>query len=461
MKYDVAVIGGGPAGYVAAIKAAQIGAKVVLFEKDRLGGVCLNRGCIPTKTYLKTAEQMETIRRAKDRGIVNDPAVCVNMERVVAYKDQVVRQLSEGVGMLLRSWGIEVVYGQASLASPSSIACGGQIYQAASTILCTGSKAANLPIPGINSPNVLTSDGILALQEVPPMLAIIGGGVIGCEMAAAFSAFGSKVTVIEALDRLVPSMDEDISTALKKHLKKAGVSIFTGCKVERIEEEADGRSTLYFGGGQAVCANKILLCIGRKADTECLGALKEQIRLENGRIAVDAHLCTSLANIYAAGDVNGSLMLAHAAFKMGETAAINALGGHETCDLRNIPSCVYTLPEAAGVGLTEAEAKRRYGVENVATGRFPFAANGRALACGSPEGFVKVVISKRYGEILGAHIVGCNAAEMITEAAVLMACEVPADEAARITHPHPSFSEAFMEACADAFGESVHLPRRL
>ncbi len=459
-KYDVAVIGGGPAGYIAAIKAAQLGGSVILFEKDTLGGTCLNRGCIPTKTYLKTAEEMEVIRNASIRGIINDPSVCLDMQKAVAYKDKVVRQLTSGVGMLLKSNGVTVVYGTASMVSPTSIACNDKLYEASNTILCGGSKASVIPIPGVESKNVLLSDDILKLTDVPHSLTIIGGGVIGCEMAAAFNGFGSKVTIIEALDRLVFNMDEDISDAMRKHLEKSGVTVFTGQKVERISDETDGQITVLFGDGKSVTADKLLLSIGRVADVECLGALKDEIKLERGKIVVDGHMRTNIPNIYAAGDVNGRFMLAHAAFKMGEVAAVNAMGRNETCKLNAIPGCIYTMPEASGVGLTEAEAKRCLGENNIATGKFPFSANGRALASGSTEGFVKVVVDTRFGELVGVHIVGALAAEMISEATSLIASEIPADMVAAIVHPHPTFSEAFMEACADAFKRCMHLPKK-
>ena len=459
-KFDVAVIGGGPAGYIAAIRAAQLGGCVILFEKDVLGGTCLNRGCIPTKTYLKTAEEMDVIRNAWSRGIINDPTVRVDMQMTVTYKDKVVRQLTSGVGALLKSNGVTVVYGTATMLSRTSIACGYNQYEASSTILCGGSKASVIPIPGIESKNVLLSDDILKLTEVPQALSIIGGGVIGCEMAAAFNGFGSKVTIIEALDRLVFNMDEDVSDAMLKQLKKSGITVFTGQKVERIADETDGRITVFFGEDKSVTGDKLLLSIGRAADVECLGALKDEIKLERGKVVVDDYMRTNISNIYAAGDINGRFMLAHAAFKMGEVAAANAMGCSETCKLDAIPGCIYTMPEASGVGLTEAEAKLRLGENNVATGKFPFSANGRAIACGSTEGFVKVVVDKRYGELVGVHIVGSIAAEMISEATALIASEVPADMVAEIVHPHPTFSEAFMEACADAFKRCMHLPKK-
>jgi len=459
MKYDVAVIGGGPAGYIAAIKAAQLGGKVILFEKDTLGGTCLNRGCIPTKTYIKTAEEMDVIRTASKRGIINDPKAAVDMPKVVAYKDKVVKQLTGGVGALLKSNDVTVVYGEAKMANETTIECGGNTYEAASTILCGGSRPSVIPIPGVESKNVLSSTEILDLKELPEALIVIGGGVIGCEMAVAFNGFGSKVTVIEALDRIAATMDSEVSAAMQKTLKKSGIDVLVGQKVEKIEDLSDGRIAVHYGEGKSVVGNKVLLSIGRVSELECTGALKDKIKVERGKIVVDDHMRTSIPNIYAAGDINGKLMLAHTAFKMGEVAAANALGHDEVCNLNVVPSIIYTIPEAASVGISEEEAKKRYGEDGVAVGKFPFAANGRALAAGATEGFVKVVVDKKYGEMLGVHIFGGAAAEMIAEPASLMASEIPADMAADIIHPHPSMSEAFMEACADAFGKCMHLPK--
>jgi len=456
--YDVAVIGGGPAGYVAAIRAAQLGGKVILFEKDTVGGTCLNRGCVPTKTYVKTAETIHTIQSAASRGIrMESGPVSVDMPSVVQYKNAVVGKLTDGVAGLLKSNKIEVVKGEAALEDATHIACGGQLYEAKSAILCGGSVAGVIPIPGVENKNVLTSDAILELTEVPARLAIIGGGIIGCELAIAFSSFGSKVTVVEALDKVASTLDGEVSAAVAKSLKAAGVSLITSAKVERIEDRG-GRPALHVEGHEPIEADKVLLSIGRFADLSCLGKLKGQIRTERNKVVTDDGMRTNIPNIFAAGDlVFGRVMLAHAAFKMGEVAAANALGHDEKANLRYVPSCLYTIPEAASVGLTEEQAKEKY---DVAVGKFFFAANARALASGETTGFVKVLVDKKYGELLGVHIVGGPATEMITEAAALMAMEITAEEAASIIHPHPTFSEAFVEAVTDALGRCIHLPAK-
>lgn len=458
-EYHVAVIGGGPAGYVAAIRAAQLGGKVVLFEMDTVGGTCLNRGCIPTKTYLKTAEYIHHIKGAADRGIVVNAETSVDMPKVVAYKDKVVKTLTGGVAGLLKSNGVEVVKGTAKLAGADSVECDGKIYNAQKIILCGGSKAIRIPIPGVNHKDVMTSDDILAMTELPKRLGIIGGGVIGCELASAFSAFGCEVTIVEMMDRVVSMFDKDISAEMDKSLKNSGVKVMCGRKVEEIADK-DGNPVIVTDNGSVEC-DKVLLSIGRAADLTCLGALADQIKTERGKVVVDDTMKTSVDNIYACGDINGRVMLAHTAFKMGEVAAENCMTGeNRKCDLRFVPSCLYTSPEAASVGLTEEKARELH-PEGIRVGKFQMAANGRSLASGEKAGFIKVIADNKYGQILGVHMVGGVASEMIAEPTSLMAMEVTVNEIAdQIIHAHPSYSEAFMEACADALGRCIHLPAK-
>ena len=458
-EYNVAVIGGGPAGYVAAIRAAQLGGKVILFEKDVVGGTCLNRGCIPTKTYLKTAEYIHHIKGAAARGIIVNAETSVDMPKVVAYKDKVVKTLTGGVAALLKSNGVEVVKGTAKLAGASSVECGGKTYAAQKVILCGGSKAIRIPIPGVDHKDVMTSDDILAMKELPKRLGIIGGGVIGCELASAFSAFGCEVTIVEMMDRVVSMFDKDVSAELDKSLRKSGVKVMCGRKVEEIADAA-GHPVIVTDEGRVEC-DKVLLSIGRAADLDCLGALAGQIKTERGNVVVDDTMKTSVENIYACGDINGRVMLAHSAFKMGEVAAENCMTGEgRKCDLRYVPSCLYTSPEAASVGLTEEKARELH-PEGVRIGLFQMAANGRSVASGERQGFIKVIADARYGQILGVHMVGGVASEMIAEPTALMAMEVTVNEVADdIIHAHPSYSEAFGEACADALGRCIHLPAK-
>ncbi len=454
--YDIAVLGGGPAGYIAALKAAGLGAKTAVIERSRLGGTCLNRGCIPTKTFLKTAELAHGVGMLKNRGVtVKDPALIFDMPKIVEHKNSVVKKLTSGVGTLLKSGGVDVYYAGGVIRGDRTIALGdGQSVSADRVIFAGGSKVSRINIPGANLPNVLTSDEILDIQSVPDRLAIIGGGVIGVEMACVFSAFGSRVTIIELAESILPGLDSEISALLRGRLEKKGVIIHTGARLERVERAGDA-AVVYGEHGALADADAVLLSIGRVPDLSGLGDL--DVKTERGRVAVDDRMRTSLDWLWAPGDVNGRMMLAHAAFKMAEVAAENAMGKDSVYSGKYIPACVYTNPEIGCVGLTEAEAKQS---REISVGRFPFSANGRALASDESAGLVKIVADKATGELLGAHIAGPCAAETINEAASLMAMEITVHEIAEITHAHPTFSEAFMEAAADCLGKSLHLPQK-
>ncbi len=458
--YNVAVIGGGPAGYVAAITAAQLGApKVVLFEKDTVGGTCLNRGCIPTKTYLKTAEYLHHIRNSETRGVVVEGPVRVDMPGIVDNKSKVVSTLTGGVAKLLRSNAVEVVEGEACLGSEHSVLCGGKEYTADKIILCGGSKPVRMSIPGADNENVLTSTELLDLRELPARLCIVGGGSIGCELGSAFCSFGSEVTIVEQMDRLVYSMDREVSDEVGKALSANGIKLMLGEKILEFKSEG-GQMSVVTENGHFEC-DKVLLAVGRKPDLACLGAMKDKITVENGRVLVDDKMKTNIDNIYACGDVNGRSMLAYSAFKMGEVAAENCVkSGERKCDLSLVPNLLYSIPEAASIGMSEDEARRMY-PDTLLVGRFPMAANSRAVASGETCGFVKVLAEKSYGEILGIHIVGCAATEIAGEAEALISGEFTVNEVAEnIIHAHPSYSEALMEACKDALGVCAHLPAR-
>lgn len=454
-KFDIAVVGGGPAGYVAAIRGAQLGARVVLFEKDVVGGTCLNRGCIPTKTYLKTAEYLRDIRRAGERGIKACGEAAVDMPAAVKYKDGVVKTLTGGVASLLKANGVTTVSGEAFLASERSVECAGEIFEAENIIICTGSRPGTLPVEGAGCESVLTSTELLNAREIPGRLCIIGGGVIGCELATVFGAFGSEVTIVEMADRVAPMFEKELSKEVGDSLKKAGVKLKTGARLEKIELRG-AETAVVTNCGEVLC-DKVLMAVGRRPELACLGALKDKIKTDGGSITADEYLRTSVRNIYACGDVNGKMMLTHAAYHMGEIAAENCMGANRRCDLRLVPNCMYADPEVASVGLTEAEAREKYG--SVSVGMFRMGANGRAIASGERAGVVKVVADGRYGEILGVHIAGGVATEMISEAVALMANEITLQETIKnVVHPHPSYTEAFYEACLDALGRGIHLP---
>ena len=457
-EFDVVVIGGGPAGYVAAIRAAQLGAKVAVVEKSEFGGTCLNKGCIPTKTFLKNAEIIEGIEMAGKRGIIlESEKYTIDMPKVVQLKNDIVKTLTNGVRGLLKSNEIKMYNGVGKINKDKDVVVNGEtVLRADKIILAGGSKVGKINIPGIESNKVLTSDDILDLQQIPKSLTVIGGGVVGIELGQVFLSFGSEVTVVEMMDRIVPGVDRESSAVLRKELERKGMKILTSTQIKEIVD--DGHTlTVKLEGHDDIVSEKALLSIGRVPDLEAVGEL--ELEMEKGKIKVDKYMETSISGIYAPGDINGTKMLAHAAFRMGEVAAENAVqGNHREIRLETTPSAIYTVPEVAMVGLTEEEAREKYDIK---VGKFQFAANGRALASGETAGFAKVITDKKYGEILGVHIVGPSAAEMINEASGLMAMEITVDEVIKTIYAHPTYSEAVFEACADALDEAIHLPKKV
>lgn len=455
--YDVVVIGGGPAGYVGAIKAAQMGAKVAIVEKDEYGGTCLNRGCIPTKTYVKNAELIHGLKELKSRGVkLGDDSFELNMKKIVSYKNRVVKKLTGGIGFLLESHNIDKYKGIGTITSDKKVKVdSGEILETKKIILAGGSNVARIPIKGVDGPKVLTSDEILDLQEVPKRLAIVGGGVIGTEMATIFNAYGTEVTIVHSQEKLLNMVDEELSDELMKAFKKNGIKMLTSSTLVEIEDKGDSVA-LHIEGKDPIEADLVLMAIGRSPDLEGIGEI--ELETDRGAVVVNDKMETSVEGIYAPGDINSKWMLAHAASKMAEIAVVNALGGNESFDSDTIPSCIYTIPEVSTIGLTEKDAKEKY--PNVSVGKFPFASNGRALASGEREGFVKVVTNLDDKKILGVHIVGVNAAEMINEAAALRTAGVTAEELGEIMHAHPTYSESLMEAAADSFDKCIHLPKK-
>lgn len=457
VDYDLIVVGGGPAGYYAAIRASQLGAKALVIEKSVVGGTCLNRGCIPTKTYLKNAEIIDSINHAKNRGIIlENSAYKIDMDRTVEVKNEVVKTLTNGIKGLFKSYGVDSIEGVGSVNKNKEVSVNGKTFKAGKVIIATGSKVSKINIPGMDSKLVLTSDDILELRQVPETLAIIGGGVVGVELGQAFSSFGSKVTIVEMSDRLVPAADEEVSQVLRKSLESKGIKVLTSTKLNAVEEKS-GRLTLKLEGKEDVVVDKALLSIGRVPELQGMEDLG--LELDRGRIKVNDYMETNIPGIYAPGDVNGVKMLAHAAFRMGEIAAENAIkGNHRKVKLASTPAAVYTMPEIGMVGYTEAQAREKY---DISVGKFNFAGNGRSIASGETTGFVKVIADRKYGEILGVHIIGPAAAEMINEAAALIEMEVTVDEVAKTIHGHPTYSEAVFEACLDVLGEAIHLPKKV
>lgn len=465
MTTELVVLGGGPAGYVAALRASQLGAKVTLVENRELGGTCLNRGCIPTKALLKSTEVYDIIKEASNFGVSADNAA-IDFTRVIHRKETIVRQLVAGVKHLLASSGVEVVKGSARFLDRNNIeiTSSDKTYKltAQKFIIATGSVPAALPIPGFDSDDVLTSDRALNLQHPPESMVIIGGGVIGVEFATIFQSVGTKVTIIEMMPRLIPTMDTEIAQLLERSLKKRGVDIYLNSRVESIEDE-DGAKLIQFkdqtGKPSSISADKVLVSVGRKANTEGLGLANAGVKTdEKGNIQVNHFMETNIPNIYAAGDVTGGILLAHVAFEEGKAAAQNALGHKSKIDYRVVPNCIFTRPEIASVGLSEEEAQKAG--YNIKVGRFPFRANGKALTMNEKEGFVKIIADSKCDEILGVHIIGPHASDLIHEGALAIKLEATLEEIVETIHAHPTLAETMVEAALDADNLALHILRR-
>ncbi len=461
MAKSIVIIGGGPGGYVAAIRAGQLGAQVTLIEKDTLGGTCLNRGCIPTKALLESANVLAEIRDAGVFGISAEK-VSIDFSAVAKRKEAVVQQLVSGVNSLMKKNKIEVIKGTGTLIDSRTVGIletGDQI-NADNIIIATGSKPTTVPIKGIDEPGVITSDQALAIEKFPKSIIIIGGGVIGLEFAQIMHRMGSKVTIVEMMPQVLPTEDTEIANMLMDILKKEGMEIFTDVSVTSISGSQQGREVVSFTTGdgnnkQERVTEKVLLAVGRSPNTDDLGGDKLGLNVDNGKLVVNERMETNIPGIYAIGDVIGGLMLAHVAMAEGKCAVENILGNDCQIDYQTVPRCVYTSPAVACVGLTEAKAKQDYG--DIKIGRFPFRANGKALILNETAGMVKIIADAQYGQILGVHILGPQATELIAEAVLGMRMEVTFEDAASTIHAHPTLSEAMMEAFLDVSGSRIHL----
>ncbi|MGT2716538.1 dihydrolipoyl dehydrogenase [Streptococcus respiraculi] len=455
-EYDMVVVGGGPAGYYAAIRGAQLGGKIAIVEKSEFGGTCLNKGCIPTKTYLKNAEILDGLKIAAGRGInLASTNYTIDMDKTVDFKNSVVKTLTGGVQGLLKANKVTIFNGLGQVNPDKTVTIGSQTIKGRSIVLATGSKVSRINIPGIDSKLVLTSDDILDLREIPKTLTVMGGGVVGVELGLVYASYGTEVTVVEMADRIIPGMDREVSVELQKVLSKKGMKFLTSVGVSEIIE-ANNQLTIKLNDGSEIVSEKALLSIGRVPQLAGLENLN--LEMDRGRIKVNAYQETSIPGIYAPGDVNGTKMLAHAAYRMGEVAAENAINGnHHKAKLDFTPAAVYTHPEIAMVGLTEDQAREQYG-NDILIGKCSFTGNGRAIASNEAHGFVKVIADKKYHEILGVHIIGPVAAEMINEAATIMESELTVDDVAASIHGHPTFSEVMYEAFLDVLGVAIHNP---
>jgi dihydrolipoamide dehydrogenase len=462
---DLVIIGAGPGGYVAAIKAAQLGGKVTLMEKEELGGTCLNWGCIPTKALLRGVELLEAVEGAKEFG-VQVAGVSVDFSKLMARKDRAVKTLVAGVSGLMKANGIEVIKGKASLLSPRKIQVLDQqnqtaVYEARKVILAPGSVSARLPIPGAGLPGVMDSNGALQLTRIPDSMVIIGAGPIGLEFGTIFAALKTKVTIVEMLPQILPTEDAEVASALEKSLRHFKIQFFTGSQVKEIVEMGEGKKKVLVQQGdseKAFEAEVVLVAVGRKPNLENLGLPEAGIQAGKKGIEVNSRMETNSPGVYAIGDATGKWLLAHYASAQGEVAAENAMGREVQLESHAVPRCVYTLPEVASVGMTEKEAKE--GGYDYRAGRFPFSANGKAAVIGERNGFVKILSDAKYGEVLGVHIFGPHATDLIGEAVLAMQMEGTAQDIAQTIHPHPTLTEALKEAALDVDGMALHIPPR-
>jgi dihydrolipoamide dehydrogenase len=454
---DVGVLGSGPGGYVAAIRCAQLGLSVAVVEDDRPGGVCLNWGCIPTKALLRNAEVVHLVHRATEFGI-RVSGVEADYAEAVRRSRRVADRMAKGVEFLFRKNKIALVPGRGRLASPTVIevagAGGTERVEARAIIVGTGSEPRSLPGVAIDEERVLSSNGAVRREEAPRSLVIIGAGAVGIEFADVYSAYGTEVTVLEALPRVLPMEDEDVSAQLARSLARRGIALRTGVKVASVTAGPTGVVVETDGG--SLQAERLLMAVGRQARVDGVGLEALGVKLERGFIAVSPRMETSVGGLYAIGDAAGRQLLAHKAMAEGVVAAeaVAGLDPHPV-DYGNVPSCTYCRPQVASVGLTEAQA-RAQGRE-LRVGKYPFAANGKAVALGETDGFVKVVADKPTGEILGVHIVGAEATEIIHEFAVGRTLEATLDEMIHTIHAHPTLSEAALEATLDALGRAIHI----
>ena len=455
--FDLIVVGGGPGGYVAAIRAAQLGKKTALVERERVGGVCLNHGCIPTKTLYRAAQLLRDAQSARSFGVTAEN-VTFDLAAARAKKEAVVETLTSGVQSLLKANGVTVLSGEASLKGVQSLAVGGKTYSADTILLATGSRPAVLPVEGIGSDGVLDSTALLKLAELPKSLVIIGGGVVGVEFAGIFAAFGTEVTIVEFLPAILANLDGELAAFAHKRLAAQGVQIHTSAKVTKIQG-ARGEMTVLAEtekGPLSLPCTHVLGAAGRVPNTENLGLEAAGVSFGRKGIPVDENYRTNVPGVYAIGDVTGGAMLAHVASDEGRVFAERLCGQKTRVDYALVPSCVFAFPEMAAVGKTEEQLKAD-GTPYVSS-RFSFAGNGKALSLGETEGFVKMLATPELDKLLGVQIAGPHASDLVAEAAMAMRAMLTVEEAARAMRAHPTLSESLMECEQRFLGEAIHVP---
>jgi len=470
-RFDAVVIGAGPGGYPAAIRLGQLKVKTAIIEREYIGGVCLNVGCIPSKAVIHAAKTFDKLSHSSDIGITVTGQPVLDMAKLQTWKGGVVNKLTSGVRTLLKGNHVEIFDGTATLGKPGpdghritvKTKTGEQTIIAKNVVLATGSRPIEIPGFTIDQNRIIDSTGALALGAVPARMIVIGGGYIGLELGMCYAKFGTKVTVVEAMPRLLGTMDKDCVAVVERKLKKMGVEVMLDTKAKSWEDKGD-RAVLTVelkdGKTAAIDADKILLSIGRRPNSENLGLEQAGVSVgKGGFVIADDQLRTNVPGIYALGDLIGGMMLAHKATKEGEVVA-EVIAGHKAAfDVRTIPAVVFTDPEISSTGLTEDEAKAK-GHGQLKVGKFPFAALGRALSVNDTDGFVKVIADAKTGEVLGVHIAGNGGSDMISEATLAIEMGAVADDLRLTIHPHPTLSEAMMEAAAVAMGEAIHVMNR-
>jgi dihydrolipoamide dehydrogenase len=463
---DIVVIGAGPGGYVAAIRAAQLGAKTVVVEKEYLGGTCLNWGCIPSKVMIASVERLHAVRHAKNLGVKVEGEATMDFEAMMARKDKIVQTQRGGVGMLFKKNGIRHVEGFASFKDKNTIEVEKdgkkETIRAKNFILAMGSSVIHLKIPGLEGgreEGVWTSDDAVTAPFVPKRMLILGGGAVGCEFGYVFNGLGTEVTLVEMMPNLIPMMDEDLGVELGKLLSRQGIKVKTGTSLEKVEKGKKGGWKCHIkkgGESEVVEVDVVLLGVGRKANTDGMNLEKVGVKLHRRGVEVaDDSLRTHAQNIFAIGDVTGRIQLAHVASHEGIRAVTNIVKQESLpVDYKVVPNCIYTVPEVASVGLTESEAKEKG--HDVTIGKFNFRPLGKAMATGEQEGFVKIVAEKKYGEVLGVHMLGAHVTDMIHEGVVALKLEATLESMVDAIHAHPTMSEAVLEAFEDALGHAIH-----
>ncbi|MFO7809940.1 MAG: dihydrolipoyl dehydrogenase [Candidatus Delongbacteria bacterium] len=455
MDYKVAVLGGGPGGYAAAIRANQLGMSVILFEKDKLGGTCLNWGCIPTKAILSCTDLLRNIKRSEEFGITADN-IGFDLTKIIQRKDGIVKDLVDGLDKLFKMRKIEIVREFGKLTGVNEITSeSGRCITAENIILATGSKPLNIPALNIDSENVMTSDDVLNIQKVPDKMLVIGGGVVGCEFAGIFSELGSKITIVEMLENLLPTEDIQVSRIIQSSFRKKGIGYKLKTKVEEVKVHEAGRIEVRFSDGTTEEYSKVLAAAGRSVNIKGNGIDEIGIDIENKRfVRINENMQTNHKNIYAVGDITGKMMLAHAATAQGLSAVAHIAGKAKSLDYSSIPSAVFTTPEIASVGAREQDLKKNN--TKYIVSRFSFAANGKAKGMGETEGFVKILTDEKKEKLLGAHIAGPHASDLLQELVIIKTKGMPTGSLTDSVHAHPTLSECVLEAAEGIFDMSIH-----